>query len=156
MNLSGTDLAYAMRPGGRFVTYRGDGTPLGDSLARIASSAATELEGGDFVLGDRMLRFAVWRGWPLDQGRSKGDLLELLNLTQEPETWLRLLRPWNTGEPRQPGCQRSVNVSNDGSLAPRSKRPLRQFASAWHGRMAAPSRDSLADTALTCRIHGPI
>src|SRR5690349_17897147 len=90
LTLSAAELRDALRPGGRVVTYRGDGSPRGDSLARIASSGASELEGGDLALGDRLLRYALWYGFPPDSV-ARGDFLELMNVTREPAAWLPVI-----------------------------------------------------------------
>jgi hypothetical protein len=57
------DIRDAMVATGNFVTYEaGDTSARSDSARRIASLAATDLEGGDTARGRRLLREAVARG----------------------------------------------------------------------------------------------
>jgi hypothetical protein len=88
--LTRAEVLTALRPGARFITYRGDGTARGDTLARIASSGATELEGGSFELGDRLYRYAIWNGFPADSV-TPGHLLEVVHHTRELAAWVRVL-----------------------------------------------------------------
>jgi hypothetical protein len=49
---------------GFFEGYRSDGTAVGDSARRIAAFAMWEIEGGDVLLGLRLLDSAAARGVP--------------------------------------------------------------------------------------------
>ena len=85
--LSSTEIRWAIDSGSTGFEGRRplDGT-LADSLRRLATVAYWEIEGGDIVLGDRLLRHIYRRGYR-DNVLSSTDLESLIARSRDPRAW---------------------------------------------------------------------
>src|SRR5688572_27548654 len=75
-----------------------DRSARGDSVARLAHAAYWHIEGGDFEIGGRMMRYAFRMGWR-EPVFSDADWFQIIGATSDPGAWRALGRDLLAREP---------------------------------------------------------